>query len=126
MQKHQGMVKPIKSKRQYESYLKRAYALLQEDLQPNSAEADELEILTILIEAYEKLHYPITPPHPIDAILFRLDQLGMKKSQLKEILGHRSRINEVLSGKRKLSLTMIRNLNTTLQIPAEVLIKEYT
>lgn len=119
------MVKPIKSKRQYESYLKKAYALLQEELRPNSQEADELEMLTILIESYEKQHYPITPPHPIEAILFRLDQLGMKKSQLKEILGHRSRINEVLSGKRKLSLAMIRNLNNTLQIPAEVLIKEY-
>lgn len=126
MQKHRDMVKPIKSKRQYESYLKKAYALLQEDLRPNSQEADEFEMLTILIESYEKQHYPIAPPHPIEAILFRLDQLGMKKSQLKDILGHRSRINEVLSGKRKLSLSMIRNLNTALQIPAEVLIKEYT
>ena len=100
--------------------------LLQQDLQPDSPEADVLELLSIVIESYEKQHFPIAPPHPIDAILFRLDQLGMKKSQLKEILGHRSRINEVLSGKRKLSLTMIRNLNASLQIPAEVLIKEYT
>lgn len=120
------MVKPIKNKKQYTTYLQRAYALMQEDLRPNTAESDELELLTIVIESYENQHYPIAPPHPIEAILFRLDQLGMKKSQLKEILGHRSRINEVLSGKRKLSLTMIRNLNASLQIPAEVLIKEYT
>ncbi len=126
MQKLLGMVKPIKNKKQYTTYLQRAYALMQADLRPNTAEADELELLTIVIESYENQHYPIAPPHPIDAILFRLDQLGMKKSQLKDILGHRSRINEVLSGKRKLSLSMIRNLNASLQIPAEVLIKEYT
>src|SRR6188768_2621359 len=119
------MIKPIKSKRQYETYLQKASALMQQDLRPNSNESDEFELLTILIEAYEKQHYDISPPHPIEAILFRLDQLGMKKSQLKEILGHRSRINEILSGKRKLSLAMIRNLNAALQIPAEVLIKEY-
>ena len=125
MQKQLVVIKPIKSKRQYETYLQKASALMQQDLRPNSNESDEFELLTILIEAYEKQHYDISPPHPIEAILFRLDQLGMKKSQLKEILGHRSRINEILSGKRKLSLAMIRNLNAALQIPAEVLIKEY-
>jgi len=120
------MIKPIKNKKQYESYLERAYDLLQIELRPNTSAADELELISILIESYEQKHYAIAPPHPVEAILFRLDQLGMKKSQLKDILGHRSRINEVLSGKRKLSLTMIRNLNTSLHIPAEVLIKEYT
>lgn len=119
------MKKPIKNKKQYESYLARAYALMQLDLRPNTSESDELELISILIESYEKKHYDISPPHPIEAILFRLEQLGMKKSQLADILGHRSRINEVLSGKRKLSLVMIRNLNTSLQIPADVLIKEY-
>jgi HTH-type transcriptional regulator / antitoxin HigA len=120
------MVKPIKNKKQYTAYLQRAYTLMQEELHADTPEADELELLSIVIESYENQHYPIGPPHPIDAILFRLDQLGMRKSQLKDILGHRSRINEVLSGKRKLSLSMIRNLNATLHIPAEVLIKEYT
>ena len=120
------MITPIKNKKQYESYLGRAYALMQLDLRPNTPESDELELISILIESYENKHYAIAPPHPIEAILFRLEQLGMKKSQLKDILGHRSRINEVLSGKRKLSLAMIRNLNTSLQIPAEVLIREYT
>jgi HTH-type transcriptional regulator/antitoxin HigA len=120
------MVKAIKNKKQYAAYLQQAYDLMQQDLRSNTPEADELELLSIVIESYEQKHFPIAPPHPIDAILFRLDQLGMKKSQLKDILGHRSRINEILSGKRKLSLLMIRNLNTSLQIPAEVLIKEYT
>ena len=126
MLKQSVMIKPIKNKKQYESYLEKAYALMQLELRPNSPESDELELISILIESYEQKHYAIAPPHPIEAILFRLDQLGMKKSHLKDILGHRSRINEVLSGKRKLSLAMIRNLNTSLQIPAEVLIKEYT
>ena len=119
------MIKPIKNKKQYESYLHKAYMLMQKGLRPNSKYSDELELLSILIEVYEKKHYPVAPPHPIDAILFRLDQLGMKKSQLKDILGHRSRINEILSGKRKLSLAMIRNLNAALNIPAEVLIQDY-
>jgi len=120
------MIKPIKNKKQYESYLQRAYTLMQLDLRPNTEESDELELMSILLESYEKQHYVIDPPHPIEAILFRLDQLGMKKSELKDILGHRSRINEILSGKRKLSLAMIRNLNSTLHIPAEILIKDYT
>src|SRR5258706_11010012 len=120
------MIKPIKNKKQYDSYFQRAYALMQLDLRPNTSESDEFELLSILIESYENKHYAISPPHPIEAILFRLDQLGMKKSQLTDILGHRCRINEILSGKRKLSLAMIRNLNTSLHIPAEILIKEYT
>lgn len=125
MQQRSLIIKPIKNKKQYQSYLDKAYHLMQKDLQQNSTESDELELLSILIESYERRHFPITHPHPIDAIIFRLDQLGMKKSQLKDILGHRSRINEVLSGKRKLSLSMIRNIHQTLQIPAEVLIQDY-
>ena len=119
------MVKPIKSKKQYKEYLSRAYDLMQLDLKPNSHESDELELLSILIEQYEKVNYPIDPPHPIEAILFRLDQMNLKRSDLSRILGTRSRTSEILSGKRKLSLSMIRKLNQKLQIPAEVLIKDY-
>jgi HTH-type transcriptional regulator/antitoxin HigA len=102
--KQLGMITPIKNKKQYESYLATAYALMLSGPRRNTAASDEFELLSILIEAYENKHYVITPPHPIEAILFRLDQLGMKPSELKEILGHRSRINKILSGKRKLSL----------------------
>lgn len=98
---------------------------MQLELKPNSVESDKLEILSILIEQYEKENYPIEPPHPIEAILFRLDQLNMKKSELSKILGTRSRASEILNGKRKLSLSMIRKLNTELNIPAEVLIRDY-
>ncbi len=119
------MLKPIKNTEQYEEYLDRAYQLMQLELEPNSEKSDELEVLSILIENYEKTEFPIEPPHPIEAILFRLDQLGMKKSELNKILGSRSRTSEILSGKRKLSLTMIRKLNEKLKIPAEILIKDY-
>ena len=119
------MLRPIKSEEKYESYLEQAYRLMQMDLKPNSTEADDLELLSILIEAYETEHYPLDPPHPIEAILFRLGQMNMNKSELTKILGSRSRTSEILSGKRKLSLGMIRKLNELLGIPAEVLIRDY-
>lgn len=119
------MLKPIRSKKQHKEYLNRAYNLMQKDLKSKSIESDELEMLSILIEKYEKETIPIESPHPIEAIKFRLDQLGMKKSELKKIFGSRSRVSEILSGKRKLSLNMIRELNRQLEIPAEILIKEY-
>ena len=119
------MLRPIKDNIQHEKYLERAYELMQLDLKPNSKESDELEVLSILIEAYEKKNYPIEPPNPIDAILFRLDQMGMKKSELSKLLGSRSRASEILSGKRKLSIRMIRKLNETLGISAQTLIQDY-
>lgn len=119
------MLKPIKSREQLEDYLMRAYELMQLDLKVDSKESDELEMLSILIEAYEKEAFPIEPPHPIDAILFRIDQMGMNKSELKHILGSRSRVSEILNGKRKLSLRMIREINKKLGISAETLIAEY-
>jgi HTH-type transcriptional regulator/antitoxin HigA len=119
------MIRPIKSNEQYENYLHRAYELMQKDLQLNSNDSDELELLGILIEKYEQENYPIEPPHPIEAILFRLDQMNMKTSELSEILGSRSRASEVLSGKRKLSLSMIRKLHLVLNIQPEILIQDY-
>lgn len=119
------MLRPIKDKKQYEDYLARAYELMQQELKPNSENSDELEVISILIENYEKTEFPIDSPTPIEAILFRIDQLGMKKSELTKIIGSRSRTSEILNGKRKLSLSMIRKLNQKLQIPAEVLIRDY-
>ncbi len=119
------MITPIKNKDQYHKYLDRAYQLMQEDFQLNSKSSDELELLSILIEKYENEHFPIDPPNPIDAILFRIDQLGMKKVELSTVLGSKSRVSEILNGKRKLSLSMIRNLNKKLGISAQTLINEY-
>ncbi|TDE11739.1 helix-turn-helix domain-containing protein [Dyadobacter psychrotolerans] len=119
------MVAPIKNDGQYEYALQRIYLLMQEEVIPDSALSDELELLSIVAKDYESVHYPTPKPTPLEAIRFRLDQLGMTEKELSEILGNRSRKSEILSGKRKLSLGMIRKLNEKLQIPAEVLIQAY-
>ena len=119
------MLKPIKTNKEHDKYLARAFELMQMDLKPHSKESDELEVLSILIEAYEKSKYPIEAPNPIEAILFRLDQLGMSKSELSKLLGSRSRASEILKGKRKLSIGMIRKLNQQLGISAQTLIQDY-
>lgn len=119
------MLRPVKNKKQYEESLERIYILMQKDIKPDSKESDELEILSILVKEYENEYYPVPKPNPIDAIRFRLDQMNMSEAELSEILGYRSRKSEILSGKRKLNLTMIRKLNEVLNIPAEVLIKAY-
>jgi HTH-type transcriptional regulator/antitoxin HigA len=119
------MLKPIKTEDQYNQALARVYDLMQTEIQENSTEADEFEVLGILVEAYEKEHYPVPAPNPLEAIKFRLDQMGLSEKELGEILGYRSRKSEILSGKRKLSLAMIRKLNEVLHIPAEVLIQAY-
>jgi len=119
------MLKPIKNEQQYEQALERVYLLLQKDLSPDSRESDELEVLSILIKEYENEHYPVPSPNPLDAIRFRMEQMNMSESELAEILGARSRKSEILSGKRKLSLSMIRKLQEKLHIPAEVLIQAY-
>lgn len=119
------MLKPIKNKKQYEDMLERVYELMQKDIQPDSADSDELEVLSILIKEYENENYPVPKPNPLEAIKFRLEQMNMSESELSKILGARSRKSEILSGKRKLSLSMIRKLNEKLKIPAEILIQEY-
>jgi HTH-type transcriptional regulator/antitoxin HigA len=98
---------------------------MQNDLKPASKESDELEVLSILIKEYEQKRFPIPKPNPLEAIKFRIDQMQMTEGELSAILGHRSRKSEILSGKRKLSLKMIRKLHDILNIPAEVLIQSY-
>lgn len=119
------MLKVIKTEEQHEKALERAYVLMQMDLEADSEESDELEVLSLLIEDYENKHYLIASPNPIDAIQFRLEQLGQDNKAIGKILGARSRQSEILSGKRKLSLDMIRKLHYTLNIPAESLIAAY-
>ncbi|GAB4042048.1 helix-turn-helix domain-containing protein [Spirosoma jeollabukense] len=119
------MLKVIKTEAEYEAALERVYDLMQLDLADDSDESNELEALALFIEDYESKHYPIAPPSPIEAITFRLEQLGKEKSELAKILGTRARQSEILSGKRKLSLEMIRKLHSILGIPAESLIAAY-
>jgi HTH-type transcriptional regulator / antitoxin HigA len=114
-------IKPIRGETDYERALRRVEELW--DSPEGSAESDELDILTTLIEAYERAHYPIDLPDPIEAIKFRLEQKGKDSRALVGIIGQRTRVYEVMRGKRPLSLNMIRNLHEKLDIPAEVLIQ---
>ncbi len=119
------MLKPIKNDNQYEEFLERIYNLLQKDIKADSNKSDELEILSILVKEYENKHFPISKPNPLEAIKFRLEQMNLSEAELSKVLGNRVRKSEIFSGKRKLSLNMIRKLNSDLKIPAEVLIQPY-
>jgi HTH-type transcriptional regulator/antitoxin HigA len=114
-------IKPIRNEQDYRNALSRVEALW--DCPKPSPECDELDVLATLVEAYEREHYPIDLPDPIEAIRFRLEQQGKHTPDLVGIIGQRTRVYEVLSGKRSLSLQMIRNLQAKLDIPAHVLIQ---
>lgn len=118
------MLKPIKTEQQYEESLERIYNLMQKDIRPNSKDADELEILSILVKNYEKEVYPMEKPNPIEAIKFRMDQMGVPETYLSKIIGS-SRKSEILSGSRKLNLSQIRKISRYLHISADVLVQEY-
>ncbi len=113
-------IKPIKTEADYDAALARIEALM--DAEPDTREGDELDILVTLVQVYEAKHYPVDPPDPIDAILFRLDQAGLDRKALEPYIGHRGRVSEVLNRKRPLSLEMIRKLWKGLHIPLESLI----
>jgi HTH-type transcriptional regulator/antitoxin HigA len=114
-------IKPIRDEAGYEGALRRVEELW--DSPEGSAGSDELDILTTLIEAYEHEHYPIDLPNPVEAIKFRLEQKGKDTRALIGVIGQRTRVYEVMRGKRPLSLNMIRRLHEKLDIPAEVLIQ---
>jgi HTH-type transcriptional regulator/antitoxin HigA len=114
-------LKPIKTDTDHEAALKEIERLW--DAEEGTADGDRLEILTTLVEAYEESHFPMDLPDPIEAIKFRLEQQGEDKKALIGIIGNRTRVYEVLRGDRALSLTMIRQLNHHLGIPAEILIR---
>ena len=88
----------------------------------NTPRGDELDVLATLVESYEKQHYEILPPDPIEAIKFRMEQLGLKKVDLAPYMGGQNRVTEVLKKKRKLTIKMIQALHRYLHIPAESLI----
>lgn len=116
-------IKAIKTEIDYENALGRLENIFHADI--DSTEGDEAEILSILIEKYEEEHYPIGMPDPIEAIKFRMEQMGLKQKDLAEVVGFKSRVSEILNKKRKLTLDMIRKLSASLNIPTEVLIQEY-
>ena len=95
------------------------------DAPADSIDGDKAELLSILIENYENQHYPIEAPNPIEAIKFRMEQLGYNQTDLANVVGLKSRASEILNRKRKLSLEMIRQIHDSLNIPTEVLIQAY-
>lgn len=117
------MIKPIKNKKEYEAALKKLDKIF--DAPANSKEGDEAELLAILIESYENEKFPIGEPDPVEAIKIRMEDLGLKQSDLVGVIGEKGKVSEVLSRKRKLSLTMIRNLNKKLNISPSILIQDY-
>lgn len=114
----------IKTEEDYENAISIIDTLI--DAPTGSPESEKLELISILVEDYENKHYKIEPPDPIDAIKQRAKQLGLTRKDLEKSIGSKSKVSEVLSKKRTLTLPMIRRLNKNLHIPAEVLIKETT
>ena len=115
-------IKPIKTRSDYKAALKIIEGLM--DAKAGTPDGDRLDVLSVLVEAYETKNFPIDAPDPVEAIKFRMEQQGLERRDLEPMIGTRARVSEVLSGKRGLSLNMIRRLNTGLNIPAGVLIQE--
>ncbi len=115
------LIKPIKTEADHAAALHEIERLW--GAEERTSEGDRLEVLTTLVEAYEQAHFPMDAPDPIEAIKFRLEQQGADKKTLIGVIGNRTRVYEVLRRDRPLSLGMIRRLNQTLNIPAEVLIR---
>jgi len=113
-------IKPIKTKKDYEEALKKIERLL--NAKPNTADGDLLEVLVTLVEAYEQKHFHIAPPDPIEAIKFRMEQLGLKQSDIAEVIGGKNRASEILNKKRDLTAKMMRDLHKKFDIPAESLL----
>jgi HTH-type transcriptional regulator/antitoxin HigA len=115
-------LKPIRTEAQHRAALKEIERLW--DAAPRSAEHDRLEVLATLVEDYEERNHPIYPPDPVEAIRFRMEQLGLDRKALEPAIGSRARVSEVLSRRRRLTLEMIRRLRDQLGIPADVLVGE--
>ncbi len=116
-------IKIIKTEEDYNRTMKRFEEIFHAPA--DSKEGDEAELLSLLIEKYEEEHYPIVAPDPIEAIKFRMEQMEMTNKELAQIIGYKSRVSEIFSKKRKLTLNMIRNLHEKMNIPYEALIANY-
>jgi HTH-type transcriptional regulator/antitoxin HigA len=117
-------IRIIKTDDQYQRSLAEVRRLAESDPHPDSADGARLELLAKLVEDYEKQAFPLDRPDPIDALVFRMEQLGLRQKDVAELLGGRNRASEVLARKRPLTLPMIRALHRHLAIPSELLIRE--
>ena len=116
-------LRPIRTKREHQAALKEIESLW--DAPNGSSEADRLEVLTLLVEAYEREHYPIEAPDPIDFLQHVMEARGWSRKDLEPCIGSRARVAEVLNRVRPLTLEMIRKLASALNLPADVLIRGY-
>lgn len=114
------IIRPIKTTADYEDTLQRIEALM--DAKPDTEEGAELDVLATLVDAYEANNMKIDSPDPVEAILFRMEQMGLRRKELEQYLGGRNRVSEVLNRKRGLSIAQIRRLHDGLKIPLENLI----
>lgn len=119
-------IRPIHTKADYTTALKIVSKLVDADPKRGSPEADRLEVLGTLVQAYEARHYPLELPDPIEAIKFRMEQQGLSAKDLTPMIGGLNRVYEVLNRKRPLSIAMVRRLNASLGISAECLIRDAT
>ena len=116
-------IKPIKTNKDYQQASARLEIIFE--AKKGSPEGDELEILGILVDNYENQHFPIGFPDPVEAIKYRMEQIGYTQSDFASVVGLKSRASEILNRKRKLTLEMIRQIHERLNIPTEVLIQAY-
>ena len=117
-------ITPIRTEKDYRAALRVVSELVDQDPSHDTPEGERLDVLSTLIEAYERKHHPIDLPDPVEAIKFRMDQAGLSVKDLEPMIGQPNRVYEVLSHKRPLTLRMIRNLNKGLGISAQVLITD--
>jgi len=113
-------IRPIRNSSDHESALKRIQALMS--AKPGTDQGDQLDVLATLVDAYEAKNFPVDSPDPIEAIKFRMEQMGLERKDLEPFIGSRARVSEVLNKRRGLSLKMIRTLHEELDIPLEALI----
>ena len=116
--------KIIRNEQEYESALQRMGEIF--DVPVGRHESDEADVLSLLIDDYEKKHYPIEPPDPIEAIIIRMEEMHLKQRDLIGIFGGKNRVSEVLNRKRRLTVEMIRKLNSHLHLSPEILIRDYS
>jgi HTH-type transcriptional regulator/antitoxin HigA len=115
-------IRPIKTEEDYRMTLREVESLMRAE--PGSPEGERLDVLVTLVEAYERQHFPLDLPDPVEAVKFVMDQRGLTVKDLEPLIGHSNRVYEILNHRRPLTLKMIRNLHAELGIPAECLIRE--
>ena len=116
-------ISPIKTETDYRKALKRLETIF--DASIGSADSDEADLLGLMVDEYEKKHYPIEAPDPIEAIKIRMEEMHLKQIDLVNEIGGKSRVSEILNRKRKLTVDMIRKLNRRLSLSPELLINDY-